>query len=312
MKKLMLTTAMCTGLAFAAAAQTAETDMDDHSAAGDMVPAFLASDFTGKTVYTLDSEDARAVGAEAGGMSAGERQRLRWTSSETFTAERDDWESVGSIDDIVMTQDGEIRGILIDVGGFLGFGARTVMLGLDELFFVSEEGHPEEVADFSVVVAMTEEELENLPEWDEDQLRAGFETRAPEQDDQAFGDGGTEETDTAGMTEGDAMTSEDREVFSEDHQMLEGEERTADRLMGADVYDAEGENIGSVDDIVFGSDDGIDGILVDVGGFLGIGAHTVMLPVDDAQIGWNDEDGDVRVQVSMTADQLEDMPEYEG
>ena len=316
MQKLMLTTAMCTGAAFAAVAQTDDTD------AGmlDTVPAFLASDFTGKTLYTLQSEDARAIGHGADTLTAAERDRLRWTSSGTFIAERDDWESVGSIDDIVMTQDGAIRGILLDVGGFLGFGAHTVKVDIDQLYFVTEEGAPEDIDDFFVVIAMTEDELENLPEWDSDQLRAGFEVRSYTGAGAAGGDTVDQRPDAAAdaaMTADGDMAEPDMAhtgtaVFTDQHLMLEGEERTAERLIGADVYDADGENVGSVDDVVFGTDDRIDGVIVDVGGFLGIGAHTVMLRLDDAQIGWSDVDGDVRVQVTMTADQLEAMPEHDS
>ncbi|MCC5973677.1 MAG: PRC-barrel domain-containing protein [Rubellimicrobium sp.] len=307
MKKFMLTTAMCTGVAFAAIAQTAEDVTEGHAMMDNNVPAFLSSDFTGKSIYTLDTDASRAIGQDAAMMTPAERDRLRWTSSGTFIAERDSWSNVGSIDDIVMTKDGEIRGVLVDVGGFLGFGARTVKLDIDQLYFVTEEGAPEDIDDFFVVVAMTEAELENLPEWDHDQLRAGFEVRSYGEWDPA----------DIGQAQGTPVPADGAApgvgpVFTEQHQMLEGEERTADRLMGASVYDAHGDNIGRVDNVVIGGDNAIESVIVDVGGFLGIGAHTVMLPADDARIGWSDADGDVRVQVSMTAEQLEGMPAYEG
>ena len=318
MKRLLLTTALSTSLAFGAAAQTADTGAADYSGATETVPAFLASNFTGRTLYTLSSEDARAIGEGAAGMTPAERDRLRYTSSETFAAARDDWESVGSIDDIVMTQDGEIRGVLLDVGGFLGFGARTVKVDISELYFVTDTDVAEDIDDFDIVIAMTQDELENLPEWDEDQLRAGFEVRAYRQGDQhthdahAHNAGAADMSEDAQMADDDQMTHERHAVFTDDHQMLGGADRTADRLLGADVYDAEGENIGNVDDLVVGGDDAIQGVLVDVGGFLGIGAHTVMLSIDDAQIGWSDADDEVRVQVPMTREQLEEMPEYDG
>lgn len=314
MKTLMMTTALVTASAFGAMAQTAMPEAQAPAGAHGSVPAFLASDFTGKTLYTLDSEDARAIRddgqADAGAQAMAERDQLRWTSSDTFLADRDNWEDVGAIDDIVMTMDGDIRGVLLDIGGFLGFGARTVMIDIEDLYFVSDDSDPEEIGDFSVVISMTEEELEALPEWDEDMLQAGFETRSYGADDHQ--DMGAMD-DMDGMDqEQQAAADEDREVFTERHTMIEGEDRTAERLMGASVYDAEGENVGSVDDIVLDDDNAISGLLVDVGGFLGIGAHTVNLPADEVRIGWDDQNGDVRVQVAMTADQLEEMPEHEN
>jgi len=326
MKRLMLTTAMCTGAAFAAVAQTADTGMPAGEGMASTVPAFLASEFTGKTLHTLDSEDARAIGQSAETLSVAERDRLRWTSSDTFIADRDSWESVGAIDDIVLTQDGAIRGVLVDVGGFLGFGARTVKIGIDQLYFVSDGGAPGDIDDVSVVVAMSGEELDALPEWDSDRLHDGFEMRADGGFEAGMGGGVADHgheagaaptpeaagTDASFAEAGSATTPAGAPVFTEEHQMLEGDERTADRLLGADVYDARGEAIGAVDDLVIGTDNSIEGVLVDVGGFLGIGAHTVMLTLDDAQIGWSDADGDVRVQVAMTGEQLEAMPEHEG
>ncbi|TVQ59626.1 MAG: hypothetical protein EA355_00235, partial [Rhodobacteraceae bacterium] len=68
-----------------------------------------------------------------------ERARINRMNAEVFLADRDAWESVGAIDDVVMTQDGDVRGVLLDVGGFLGFGARTVMVDIEDLHFVSED-----------------------------------------------------------------------------------------------------------------------------------------------------------------------------
>ena len=351
MKHLMLTTALATATAFGAMAQTAseqtpqerpEQTMDqtgDQTGQQDAVPAFLSSDFTGKSLYTLDTDDARTIrerhGATetGGGMSVAERDRMRWTSSDTFLADRDNWTSVGSIDDIVMTKDGEIRGVLLDVGGFLGFGTRTVMVDIEELHFVTQDGAAEDIDDFFVVIAMSQDQLEALPEWEDNRLRAGFETRGYRQQDGAGAAGadrmsdGTRSATGQGMgADSQAMTTDgarsdtgqgmrnDRQtmVFADGDQMIEAEERTADNLMGADVYDAGGEHIGSVQDVVLGSGNDITDVVVDVGGFLGVGTHTVLLPIEDAQIGWTEGDGNLRMQVGMTREQLEALPEYDG
>jgi uncharacterized protein YrrD len=316
MKTLMLTTALVTITAFGAAAQTAtETDgettaaMTEATGSQGMVPAFLSSNFTGKSLYTVDTEAARELSGQDDAMANADGDQARWSSSETFLADRDSWESVGSINDVVMTQDGEIRGVLVDVGGFLGIMARTVMVEVDSLYFVTEEGAPEAIDDFSVVIAMSQEEIEALPEWDETLLRAGYEMQAGDEGDAAMSE--PAETATAsGAT--DATQDDTTAVIGDDYVLLEGEERTADRLIGADVYDATGENIGAVEDVLIAGDNSISEVLVDVGGFLGIGAHTVALPVEDAQIGWRDADGDVRVQVSMPAEALEALPEHDS
>lgn len=328
MKKFMLTTALGTIVAFGATAQTEMTQSTQAGASQGSVPAFLVSNFTGKSLYTLDNEDSRALraqgGAESGdtSMTNAERDSLRWTSSDTFLAARDNWEDIGAIEDVVMTQDGQVRGIILDVGGFLGFGAHTVMVETPDLYFVSDDGTTEDIDDFFVVIAMSQDELEALPEWDDDHLQDGFALTSDDRRESGMAE--TEDTATSGMqseAEGDVasgdMQSEQMgetspEVFGGDYAMVEGEDRTVDRLLGASVYDANGEDIGSVDDVVLGDGERISGLLVDVGGVLGVGSHTVNLPIDQAQIGWSERNDDVRVQVGMTIEELEAMPEHEG
>lgn len=331
MKKLMLTTALSSVVAFGAVAQTQMTETAPNGAATANVPAFLVSDLTGKTLYTLDSEDTRALSASGeAGMDANTRanESLRWTSSDAFISGRDNWENIGSIGDVVMTQDGEVRGVILDVGGFLGFGTHTVMVATDDLYFVTEPDSDGSADDFSVMITMSQDQLENLPEWNPDQLRMGFEMSTNYRQDTGYQqDTGLTEgandamagmqadpmaDSTAPAAQADAMGATDTGVFGGDYAMLDGEERTADRLIGANVHDASGDDIGSVSDVVLDGDQRVSGLLVDVGGFLGIGSHTVNLPIDQAQIGWSETSDDVRVQVSMTAEQLEAMPEYEG
>ncbi|WP_322893325.1 MULTISPECIES: PRC-barrel domain-containing protein [unclassified Yoonia] len=319
MKKLMLTTALVAATSMGAFAQTeattpaADAEMADTGA---NVPAFLVTNFTGKSLNTFDSEEARTLG-ETGATD----ESVRWESSETFAAGRDTWENVGNIDDVVLTQDGELRGVLVDVGGFLGIGARTVMVDLDDLYFVADETAAEDLSDFSVVATMTREELESLPEWDEAQLTTGFAATG-------YNDATVQPSDDAAMTPMDdtAATPADPAVAPADgtamdttgDDAMEGyaaipvEELTAEQLLGANAYDAAGDNIATVDDLVLGDDGEITHAVMDVGGFLGLGSYTVALDINEVEVMWNAESDDVRVQVNATQEQLEAMPEHEG
>ncbi|MBB4208962.1 PRC-barrel domain-containing protein [Roseinatronobacter bogoriensis] len=322
MNKLMLTTAIVAVTSMGAAAQTTETGA---AQAGENVPAFLATDFTGKNLYTLDSDEARTLSEQRGQAGHG----TGWESSDVFTADRDSWENVGNIDDMIVTMDGEIRGILIDVGGFLGIGARSVMVDIDDLYFVRDDADAEGIDDFFVVASMTEEQLEALPEWSEDQLSTGFEQRsydsAQAEPGATMGAGHTTsmddpQSDSAQMQTQDGMQGNDdmatqaeaRTDVPAGYEVLSAEERTVDRLLGADVYGREGDNIATVDDLVMGDDGSVTHAVMDVGGFLGLGEHTVALEIDDIDILWNDEDGNVRVQLPMTQEEMESLPEYES
>ncbi|MCH8488341.1 MAG: PRC-barrel domain-containing protein [Oceanicaulis sp.] len=316
MKTLMFSTALVAATAFGATAHAHAFDPEARADIRADAPAFLSSTFTGMTVYTLDPADATAMPDPTASGDAG-YQRSR---SVGYLADRDNWDDIGSISDIVMTKDGEIRGVLVDVGGFLGLGAHTVMVDIGELSFVADDSGAAGLDDFFIVISKSREDLEALPEWDEDQLRDGDAARG----DRARTEASTEASAAAradyaeARTEASASAGEGslaaqvRDVFSDEYETLEREERTAERLIDADVYDAAGDKVGSVNDVVLNGDDSVEGLLVDVGGFLGLGAHTVNLPIDRAEIGWKPADEDVRVQVSLTRTELEAMPEYDG
>lgn len=324
MKKLMLTTAIVAVTSMGAFAQTAETTMSDDGAmtgSDQFVAAFLSSDFTSKNLYTLDTDQTRTLTQDraAEDRSAWDRTSMRWESSDTFASDRDAWENVGNIQDIVMTKDGEVRGILIDVGGFLGLGARTVMVDIDDLYFVADDSNPEDLSDFFVVAAMSQDQLEALPEWDEEQLSIGYEAQSYDHasagQDTGMMEESTESTDMA--QDGGSMPEQPPEPGAGDTAMdgyseMGEQDRTADNLLGADVYGGEGDNIATVDDVVIADDGTMTHLIMDVGGFLGLGSHTVALEVQDVDILWNDQDGDVRVTVPMTQEQLESLPEYQG
>jgi len=82
---------------------------------------------------------------------------------------------------------------------------------------------------------------------------------------------------------------------------------TADELIGMNVVDAAGDNVGSINDLLFGSDNQVDHAIVDVGGFLGFGAKSVAIPIEEITVS-PDQD---QVVTNMTREQLDAMPEWQ-
>lgn len=87
------------------------------------------------------------------------------------------------------------------------------------------------------------------------------------------------------------------------HTRLTTAELTADTLDGATIYGPGDETIGSVSHI-HGSE-----VVIDVGGFLGIGAKPVAVPLNQLEF-MRDEDGEVHAFTTWTKDQLKEMPEH--
>ncbi len=106
---------------------------------------------------------------------------------------------------------------------------------------------------------------------------------------------GTSSTTTMGSTPGTAGATATERTFTtgELHE-----------LIGQDVQNAGGEEIGEVNDVVMV--DGRPVLVVGVGGFLGLGAKEVTVPYEEATMS---SDG---VQVNMTQDQLKQQPEYDA
>ncbi len=91
------------------------------------------------------------------------------------------------------------------------------------------------------------------------------------------------------------------------HQPLAPSELTAANLVDAVIYGPDDEKVGSVSHL-HGSGPG-SAVIVDVGGFLGIGAKPVSLPVDTLDF-MRDKDGTVHATSAMTKDEAKALPEH--
>ncbi|MGV1760933.1 PRC-barrel domain containing protein [Rhizobium sp. A22-96] len=91
------------------------------------------------------------------------------------------------------------------------------------------------------------------------------------------------------------------------HVRLASTELTPSILEGATIYGADDHKLGTLDH-VHGTGAG-DTAVIDVGGFLGIGAKPVGVALSDL-VFMRDKDGDVHAVTSWTKDQLKDMPEH--
>ncbi|MGF1593436.1 MAG: PRC-barrel domain-containing protein [Kiloniellaceae bacterium] len=85
----------------------------------------------------------------------------------------------------------------------------------------------------------------------------------------------------------------------------------SDSYLGADVVarSAEGaESVGKVSDLLLGEDDKIIGVVVNVGGFLGVGSKPVGLSW--AALTEEMSDGTLILRTSLTREDLEQAPEF--
>lgn len=253
--------------------------------------AFAQSQSDGRFLAQPEESDLRASELMGANVFVTEADVAATTVDEV----PEEWESVASIDDFLLAQDGTIRGVLVDVGGFLGIGSRQVMVSMDALSFVRQQDSD----DLYVVLTSTEEELEEAPEYEHDPM-AG-ETSS---DDEAR----TDET----------RAEEERRLGVPEDQMegfepVEVGTLTVDELTSAAVYDRLNEPVSDIHDVQLSSEGSeVVAVLIDVGGFLGLGARTVAVDIDQIEIQMDPERDDLRVYLDMTREELEALPEHEA
>ncbi|QFS82482.1 PRC-barrel domain protein [Roseivivax sp. THAF40] len=102
-------------------------------------------DITGGPVYSVDGENGVAnFGAE------------------TYETVGDDWTKIGEIEDIVLSKDGQMRGVVLEIGGFLDIGDKHVFMQMDDVQLVAVDDKT-----YSIAVGQSEEELEEMESVDE-------------------------------------------------------------------------------------------------------------------------------------------------
>ena len=87
---------------------------------------------------------------------------------------------------------------------------------------------------------------------------------------------------------------------------------TAEDLEGSYVYGANDETVGEIGALVMGDNGEVGQVVINVGGFLGIGEKPVAVTWDELQIMKNAEGDDFRIYIDSSEEALEAQPEYQG
>lgn len=85
--------------------------------------------------------------------------------------------------------------------------------------------------------------------------------------------------------------------------------KTSD-VESAKVYGRDNETIGSISSLKLGQDGKITDAVIDVGGFLGMGAHSVQMPFSALTVLRDASGSDIRVHLDTTKDKLKAMPHH--
>lgn len=122
----------------------------------------------------------------------------------------------------------------------------------------------------------------------------------------------------AAMSDEQDVGSDDAMAMQTDSSMIERDgygvitsgDIDASTLVGMRVYGMNDEDMGEIGNLIIGDDGTVGEAVIDFGGFLGMGETNVAYPFDQMTFLRSD-DGDVRIYVAATDDDLRAMPVYE-
>jgi sporulation protein YlmC with PRC-barrel domain len=87
----------------------------------------------------------------------------------------------------------------------------------------------------------------------------------------------------------------------------------ASSLIGSTVYTPSDETVGDINDVIVGLDGKIQGLVIGVGGFLGLGEKDVAVKMDEITVQPQDANkGNVRLILNSTKADLEAAPEFKS
>tara|TARA_R110000737_G_C14501825_1_gene472078 strand:+ start:162 stop:1010 length:849 start_codon:yes stop_codon:yes gene_type:complete len=281
MKRIIATTAMALMLgtsAFAANTGANSNEIMMQTYASEQPGDIYASKFIGMRIYSAESqwdawdENARAVpGAEK------------------------EWDDIGEVNDVILGANGQVKAVILGIGGFIGIGEKDIAVPMDQIKMVREEGNDD---DYFLVVKTNKEMLTEATPFDR-----------------------TDDMQTGSVTADDADHPADKTgrlllprpmIDRDGYREAEMTELTAEKLEGISVYGINDESVGEIDRLILSEDGKVETVVIDVGGFLGLGEHPVGVTFDELRILRNDNGDDLRVYIDSSEEALGKQPAYKG
>ncbi|WP_417418676.1 PRC-barrel domain-containing protein [Hoeflea sp.] len=264
--------------------------------------AMAASETTTNT--TAGSETVVMTDKDAA-MHMNHNLASKLIGSAVYGSASEDADMIGDINDIVITPEGQVASVIVGVGGFLGIGEKDVSVSYDTIEWVERDG------DRWLVANMTREQLEAAPAFDRTTLYS--DDRSAEADANATGQMPAEDQTAEKVENGtSAVDMAEEKTTGIDRSAMTPvmtDELSAENLIGRTVYSANDENIGEVGDVLLTSDNKVEGFVLDVGGFLGMGEKQVAISPENLDIR-ADADGELTIFTPFTQEQLEAQNEY--
>jgi len=218
-----------------------------------------------------------------------------------FTSAEPDAEMIGAISDMVITPGQGISAVIIGVGGFLGIGDKDVAIDFSQLQWseLPDGAH-------RWVLETTPEALEAAPAfiWSDSEEETDGAALSPAEEEAQLVEG-----DPNDVPVDPDLTTDQPNQPAEGDTPIASANLSPEQLRGIGVYGTNDAQIGTISDVVMLGDD-IDALVIDVGGFLGIGAKPVAVGLDNLTLS-SDIGGARYLFLNATREELENQPAYD-
>ncbi len=293
------------------------------TATGAMAPAAPQTNMAASTTQPATTGTAMASSdGYLATLGADEYLASNLVGDNVYGGATTDSDRIGEINNLIVSSDGRVDGIVIGVGGFLGIGEKDVGVPFDNVSMTRGENNEPHA-----MLAASRDQLKNAPTFEDDKANEmAANTTATNtgmaNNGSATGMAAGTAAGTAGMAAGTASTGMATDTTDATSTAstggtqpmaggspVTGAELSADNLMGTTVYGPDNQTIGSIGDLALTPQGQVDAVIVDVGGFLGIGAKPVAVAMDNLQF-MRDSSGRLTLTTQFTQDQLRNAPEY--
>jgi sporulation protein YlmC with PRC-barrel domain len=221
----------------------------------------------------------------------------------------DNAREIGTINDMVVTPGLGISAVVIGVGGFLGVGEKNVAIDFDQLQYLERTDGTRRW-----VLSTTADELRQAPAfiWQDSEEATGTPPISRQQQQEQLVDGNPNATPidpklTSDQPERPIIATPTSRAGMSD---VDRSSLTADQLVGIPVYGINDEQIGTISDVVLTPQGNSDAVIVDVGGFLGIGAKPVAIGFENLTFS-TDTGGTRYLFLNTSREQLETQTTYD-
>jgi len=219
----------------------------------------------------------------------------RVINAKVYAGPNADAAEVGYVKDLVLGASGQISAVVLGIGGFLGAGEKNVAVAYSQIQWSL-------ASDGSVrgVLNSTKDALAAAPDFKFPDYTAIA---------QASNASAAQTSSAASVAVTSSSAPQPGDVDMTTLKPLDVASLKAEDLKGIDVISPTGQKLGDIDDFVLTGDGKIDAVIVEFGGFIGIGTKHVAIAYDGLKfmVGPSNER---YLVVNVTKDQLNAQPDY--